>query len=68
LEPGIYLVAGINEDQNMSHCVVLQVEENKVLVWEEDCLSGLEALDWLHQLSYVRRFKLKKSLPNVPKL
>jgi hypothetical protein len=68
LEPGIYLVAGLNEYKTMGHCVVLEVQDDRVLVWEEDVVSGLEALDWLHQLSYVRRFKLMKSFPNIPSL
>lgn len=68
LEPGIYLVAGVDENRTMGHCVVLEVQDDRVFVWEEDALSGLEALDWLHQLSYVRRFKLKGNMSNITKL
>jgi hypothetical protein len=59
LETGVYLAAGFDVDRNIGHCVVLQVEDDGVRVCEEDCSNGLEALNWLHQLAYVRRFKLK---------
>jgi hypothetical protein len=58
LEQGIYLLAGFNKLQDAGHCVVLQVEADEVGVYEEDVFGGIENLDWLHQVSYIRRFKL----------
>jgi hypothetical protein len=62
LEPGIYLMAGYDLAFNAGHCVVLEVHEDKVIVHEEDAMGGVENLNWLHQLSYVRRFKLIENI------
>jgi len=68
LEVGIYLLAGHNIAQDAGHCVVLDVEQDRVWVHEDNVSGGLENLDWLHQVSYVRRFKLLDNEPSVPKV
>jgi hypothetical protein len=59
LGSGLYLVAGNNTEQNAGHCVVVEVDGGSVQVHEEDISGGVEHLDWLHQVSYIRRIKLK---------
>ena len=39
--------------------MVLEVDGGSVQVHEEDISGGVEHLDWLHQVSYIRRIKLK---------
>jgi hypothetical protein len=58
LEPGIYMLAGFDRGRNSGHCVVLEVHDHSVTVHEHDIEGGVENLDWLHEISYVRRFKL----------
>jgi hypothetical protein len=59
LEPGIYIMAGFYPARDAGHCVVLEVHDDRALVHEEDVISGVESLDWLHEVTYVRQFKLK---------
>ena len=61
LEPGIYLMAGFYRARNVGHCVVLEVFEDRVYVHEDDGIGGVESLDWLHEITYIRRFKLKEA-------
>jgi hypothetical protein len=58
LETGIYLMAGFNLDRSAGHCVVLEVEDDGVIVHEDDVMGGIENLDWLHELTFVRQIKL----------
>jgi hypothetical protein len=58
LEPGIYMLAGFDRGRDAGHCVVLEVHDDSVTVHEHDVDGGVENLDWLHEISYVRRFKL----------
>jgi hypothetical protein len=58
LEPGIYIMAGFYPGRDAGHCVVLEVHDNEVIVHEEDQINGVESLDWLHEVTYVRQFKL----------
>jgi hypothetical protein len=67
LEYGVYLLAGHNLTQNAGHCVVLHIEEGMVWVHEHDVSGGIENLDWLHQVSYIRRFKLLNDV-SIPKV
>ena len=68
LEPGIYILAGFDRDRKAGHCVVLEVNEDSVKVHEHDADGGVENLDWLHEISYVRRFKLLEEDKPVSKL
>jgi len=69
LGPGVYLVAGFYANMSCGHCVVLEVLDDRVFVHEDDMIGGPENLNWLHQLSYVRRVKLmdENSVPEKKK-
>ena len=52
------MLAGFDRERQAGHCVVLEVDDDSVTVHEHDVDGGVENLDWLHEISYVRRFKL----------
>jgi hypothetical protein len=59
LEDGLYLLGGYYQDRSVGHCVVLEEHSDCLFVHEEGSLGGAEALDWLHEISFVRRVKLR---------
>jgi len=58
LEDGVYIVGGFSKDFKTGHCVAITVEDQRIDVQDEDEMLDLEDLQWLHQISYVRRIKL----------
>jgi len=58
LEPGIYLLSGFYFDRKVGHCVVLEVHDDLIRVHDDDVIGGVEILDWLHEITFVRRVKL----------
>jgi hypothetical protein len=60
-ENGVYLVGGFPSGKIgfIGHCVVLEVQDFRVDVYDEDELLDVRDLDWLHQLSFVCRLKLE---------
>ena len=67
LEDGVYLVAGFYHNMSAGHCVVLELVQGTVFVHDDDILGGVEILDWLHQLAYVRRVMLAPREKNSKK-
>ena len=60
LEDGVYLVGGFPKDSSKwGHCIVLDVQESRVDVYDEDEMLDVDDLDWLHRMSYVSRVKLQ---------
>jgi hypothetical protein len=59
LEPGIFLLSGFDFARTYGHCVVLEVFDDKITVHDDDAEGGVEILDWLHEVSFIRRLKLK---------
>ena len=60
LEEGVYILGGYYEDRSVGHCVVLEVHSDSISVHEEKGLNGPEALNWLHEIAFVRRVKEKR--------
>jgi hypothetical protein len=61
-ESGVYLVAGFpgGRSAEVGHCVVLDVQDSSVIVYDEDEMLDVEDLEWLYELSFVCRVKLEK--------
>jgi hypothetical protein len=60
LENGVYVLGGLPKHHSKyGHSVVLDIQEDRVDVYDDDELLDIEDLSWLHQMSYIARVKIK---------